>query len=103
MNFHVEIREKFGVEVDIKIQWLVEKDAKTIFLKPIFIPVLKLKIFLETIFGKLFHIDFINGITIEFPFKNNGEIWCWIGCENPIFRWKTWKKLYSKTRFSYPF
>ena len=27
-------------------------------------------------------------ITIEKLYMNNGDIWCWCGCKNAIFRWK---------------
>ena len=52
------------------------KKLKKLFLNSIFIPFLKLKKKFEPYLESSFHVDFENGISIEFPCRINGEIWC---------------------------
>ena len=82
MNFFAEMMEKLGDEVDVIRRHLKTKKwkvGKIIFLNSIFIPFLKLEIFLKPYLESSFHVDFENGIKMEFSCRNNEEIWCWSG------------------------
>ena len=74
MNFYAEIMEIFGVEVDVKIRYLDEIYRKNYIFKLDFYTLLRLKNHFETIFRNSSHVDFKNGIRIEFSCTNDGKI-----------------------------
>ena len=81
MNFNAEIMEEFGVELAVTIRYLDEKYIKNYIFKLNFMPFLKLKKGFETLFGNSSHVDFKNGIRIEFSSRNDGKIGWWSGCK----------------------
>ena len=80
--------EEFCVEVDMNIWYLDEKSGTNLIFKLDFYTLSKtqkkLKLYLES----YNHVDFKNGITIEFSCRNNGEIGWWSGHKKPKFIWK---------------
>ena len=77
--------KSFGVEVDVKIPHLDFKSGKNFIFNSIFIHFLKLQKNWKPYLECPFQVDFTNDITIEFSCRNNGEVWCWVYVQNPIY------------------
>ena len=72
---HAEMMEKLCDGVDVKSGHLYERSGKNYIFNSIFILFLKLEKNLKPYLESSFHVDFKNGITIEFSCRNNGEMW----------------------------
>ena len=94
--------EKFGVEVNKKIWYVYEKHGKNYIFKLDFYTLLRLKNHFETIFRNSSHVDFKNGIRIEFSCTNDGKIRWWRRCKIRNL-YEKMEKIVFLTRFLYLF
>ena len=74
--------EKLGVEVNIKIWYLVFKKRKIYIFQLDFYTISKSKKNMKPYMESSFHVDLKNCKTIEYLCRNNGEHWCWSECKN---------------------